>query len=334
MKIYCAIAFVRKHRRGNNLLSPIAALVLASAATTASADVYTLQTSIATPITGIVNSTKSGNTGPVETSNGGFSSLASFSAVAGPGLLTAASSVNTDFTNAVPPIGENATATAFATMELDNIAFSGGSGSFSYSVNYSISGKITLSTLLFPDASGGVRLVYSSGTTDNVLLGSLGVNTDINDRTAPIGIFAGYDPTNPVINVSVNAATPPVLGSFSSDTFVAFSLQTSAHADSYPGASADLIVNFQDPFSLPTSGPVFNFFDPTTGLPLTGITANSSDGCIVNNAFMCGSITSPGSVPELSTWAMMLAGFAGIGLAGWRRGRRRAGVLTGEEIGL
>lgn len=312
MKRHCDIAFTRR----NAVLGPIAALVLASVATSAGADVFTLQTSIATPDTGIVNSTKSSNTGPVETSNGAFSSLASSSAVAGPGLLTAASSVNTDFTNASPPVGENATAIAFATMDMENIVFSGGSGPVGYSVNYSISGTITLSTLLFPDASGGVRLLYSSGATDNVVLGSLGVNTDINDQTTPTGIFAGYDPTNPVINVSVSTATPPVLGFFDNPTFMAFSLQTSAHADSYPGASADIIVNFEDPFSLPTTGPVFNFFDPTTGLPLTGITANSSDGCIVNNAFMCGSVGPTGSVPELSTWAMMAAGFAGLGLAG------------------
>jgi hypothetical protein len=333
VKTYLAIALAWAPSRRNNILSSIAALALASSTTAASADVFTLQTSIATPITGIVNSTKSSNTGPVETSNGGFSSLASFSAVAGSGLLSAASSVNTDFTNASPPIGENATAIAFATLELDNIAFSGGSGPFLYSVNYSISGTITLSTLLFPNASGGVRLVYSSGATDNVVLGSLGVDTDINDQVSPTGIFAGYDPTNPVINISVSAATPKVLYSSSSDTFMAFTLETSAHADSYPGASADLIVNFQDPFSLPTTGPVFNFFDPTTGLPLTGITANSSDGCIVNNAFMCGSVGPTGSVPELSTWVMMLAGFTGLGYAGWRRGRRLTVTRISEEIG-
>jgi hypothetical protein len=60
---------------------------------------------------------------------------------------------------------------------------------------------------------------------------------------------------------------------------------------------------------------------------------NSGDGCIVNNKFMCGSVGPTGSVPELSTWAMMLAGFAGLGLAGWRRDRRRPSVPTGEEIG-
>ena len=94
--------------------------------------------------------------------------------------------------------------------------------------------------------------------------------------------------------------------------------------NSGPGSAGDLIVNFEDPFSFPTSGPVFNFFSPATGAPLTGITANSSDGCIVNNAFMCGSVGPTGSVPELSTWTMLVAGFSGLGLASyWRPGKRR-----------
>ena len=30
-----------------------------------------------------------------------------------------------------------------------------------------------------------------------------------------------------------------------------------------------------------------------------------------------------GAVPEASTWAMLLIGFGGLGVAGWRRGRRK-----------
>jgi hypothetical protein len=67
VKTYFAIAFGRGLGRRNAVFRPIAALVLVSAATTARADVYTLQTSIVTPSGGIVNSTKSSNTGPVET---------------------------------------------------------------------------------------------------------------------------------------------------------------------------------------------------------------------------------------------------------------------------
>ena len=78
-------------------------------------------------------------------------------------------------------------------------------------------------------------------------------------------------------------------------------------------ASAD----FLDPFSFPSDGPIFNFFD-ANGNPLMGATVNSCDGCIANNRFVCGG-SGPMSVPEPSPWRLMLLGFAGLGYAGWRR---------------
>ena len=36
--------------------------------------------------------------------------------------------------------------------------------------------------------------------------------------------------------------------------------------------------------------------------------------------------TTNGSVPELSTWALMLLGFAGLGFAGYRTSRKPASI--------
>jgi PEP-CTERM motif len=47
--------------------------------------------------------------------------------------------------------------------------------------------------------------------------------------------------------------------------------------------------------------------------------AGSADSSILGNAF---SVT---AVPEPSTWAMLLVGFAGLGLAGYRQ-RRKASL--------
>ena len=116
-----------------------------------------------------------------------------------------------------------------------------------------------------------------------------------------------------------------------------FVLATSAPVSAGPSAfgvregQASASADFLDPFSFPSNGPIFNFFD-ANGDPIAGATVNSSDGCIVNNRLLCGG--GPTSVPELSTWTMMLAGFAGLGYAGWRRGRRQAAVPIGEETGL
>jgi hypothetical protein len=46
----------------------------------------------------------------------------------------------------------------------------------------------------------------------------------------------------------------------------------------------------------------------------------------VDSSFNAGGPGMPGGIPELSTWAMMLVGFAGLGLLGWRK--RKAALRT------
>ena len=147
------------------------------------------------------------------------------------------------------------------------------------------------------------------------------------------GVFQGQSPSaNSSFDVA--AATEKEVGENGSPAAVLLTiLATNANVAANDGSGRSAIVDFLDPLSFPTDGPVFNFFD-ASGNPISGWTANSSDGCIVNNTFMCGSVSPPGSVPELSAWAMMVAGFAGLGYGGWRRGRRHRVVLIGEEIGL
>jgi hypothetical protein len=50
--------------------------------------------------------------------------------------------------------------------------------------------------------------------------------------------------------------------------------------------------------------------------------AGSADSSIIGNAF---SVT---AVPESSTWAMMVVGFAGLGYAGWRGSRKTAAQVV------
>jgi hypothetical protein len=58
--------------------------------------------------------------------------------------------------------------------------------------------------------------------------------------------------------------------------------------------------------------------DPATGTPWIGDAANATD---LSGLLKAGALT---AVPETSTWAMMLAGFAGLGLVGRRRKRALA----------
>jgi hypothetical protein len=58
--------------------------------------------------------------------------------------------------------------------------------------------------------------------------------------------------------------------------------------------------------------------NPSTGTPWIGDAAKATD---LSNLFKPGAL---GAVPELSTWAMMLAGFAGLGFMGLLRKRALA----------
>jgi hypothetical protein len=79
------------------------------------------------------------------------------------------------------------------------------------------------------------------------------------------------------------------------------------------------------PFDTDTVG---TFFIPAdaTGLHISGTFGNTAnDTTAPTNVCLgpgpCGGSATP-SVPEASTWAMMLLGFAGLGLAGYRHGRK------------
>ncbi len=87
-------------------------------------------------------------------------------------------------------------------------------------------------------------------------------------------------------------------------------------------------------WTAPTGTPVVlgvnggsNIWDSVNGGPVGGISTNAywiwSPTDPSGEAFFQTSVTMS-AIPELSTWAMMLAGFAGLGFAGYRRSRRNA----------
>lgn len=67
-----------------------------------------------------------------------------------------------------------------------------------------------------------------------------------------------------------------------------------------------------------------NFFGVTDSTPFTTILLTSEDESLALNNVQFGAAVS--AVPEASTWAMMILGFAGIGVLAYRR--RRNGLAT------
>jgi hypothetical protein len=68
------------------------------------------------------------------------------------------------------------------------------------------------------------------------------------------------------------------------------------------------------PFSAPVVAALNGTYTVDPGLKLTSAAYNSGDGVVESR-------TPEGAVPEPSTWAMLLLGFAGLGYAGWRARR-------------
>lgn len=87
------------------------------------------------------------------------------------------------------------------------------------------------------------------------------------------------------------------------------------HASNICGTAIQAFENTEGTGGVPFSAPVVAALNGTytvdPGLTLTSTDYKSGDGVV-------GGRTPEGAVPEPSTWAMLLLGFAGLGYAGWR----------------
>ena len=138
--------------------------------------------------------------------------------------------------------------------------------------------------------STGVTGLFNHGSTqgDTVVLGNA-------TAAGQVLTFALYDPPSSF----------PTVTWFSDPTMNSDALQhvyslTVAAGDAYAGSPAGTFVSWED------RGPGGDWDYNDDAFIFTGVTP---------------SVRTSG-VPEASTWAMMLAGFGGLGLAAFRRGRK------------
>jgi hypothetical protein len=93
------------------------------------------------------------------------------------------------------------------------------------------------------------------------------------------------------------------------------------------GTSGPYYGNPNAPFQGGDSGEPFafiNFYDLNGTFDQVVFTENPAVGGYESDNHTVGFFTHVGGVPEPSTWAMLLLGFAGLGVAGYRSSRRRA----------
>jgi hypothetical protein len=158
-----------------------------------------------------------------------------------------------------------------AHFTLDNILISGPGGPVLYRINFVAYGGILGqgSSTWGGTATAGANFGTTSGTG-----GTSGDLGSASSSGAKSGVFAG-----PV--------TTALAQTSSGDTIsVSLSLGTSAIAGESFGAPAGIGEGLST-FTVQLGAVVFDFFDPTTGDPVSGWTADSGDGCIVNNLYLC-----------------------------------------------
>ena len=127
-------------------------------------------------------------------------------------------------------------------------------------------------------------------------------------RTAPIGN------TSPGLGLPANNSTliPPTSAIVAGGPFGPRSARPRANVSTRVAGTR---VAIQSVFDLPSDGAYHVVFGVTNFLDTNFDTGLAFDGLAAG-----GTPIKPG-VPEPTTWAMMLLGFAGLGVAGWRRAK-------------
>ncbi len=145
----------------------------------------------------------------------------------------------------------------------------------------------------------GTMSYTNNGPSSGSAEGWLDIYDDINLITGGVacsGPFGGCGPTNSQTEVTVVGNSFFISSTVNVDLHRKILVELAVSAASNSTASADVT----DPI--------------TIDLP-PGVTFTSASGVFLTRA---------GSVPELSTWAMMLLGFGGLGYAGYRKAKRAA----------
>jgi hypothetical protein len=204
----------------------------------------------------------------------------------------------------------------------------------------SVTGAQAASITLFNtgvDASGTPLADGTIGDPHYVLVSVPGGTTDLRVRTSaggyPIPPYIGDDSSSAWIGPNNNSEVDGPVGSYDYRTTFSLAGLNPATALITGGWSTDnnglqILINGVDTGNPGTSFSQFSIgfasfsinsgFDP--GVNTIDFIVNNGGGPTALRVEMSGTAS---NVPELSTWGMMLAGFAGLGFAGYRRTSKR-----------
>ncbi|MCK1642967.1 hypothetical protein IVA95_36770 [Bradyrhizobium sp. 157] len=122
----------------------------------------------------------------------------------------------------------------------------------------------------------------------------------------------GFD----LVNILINLAGPATSFAFDFGTFDGYDV-------TFLLSNGNTVIKTSTANGLATS----NFFGVTDTTPFTTVLVTSGTESLSLNNIRFGVAVS--AIPEASTWTMLILGFAGLGLAGYRRARRSAAIAAG-----
>lgn len=185
----------------------------------------------------------------------------------------------------------------------------------------------------------------ASGTGDNVLFGSAtGGGTNTLTTTTNKGDSVTFTSTTGTLTAPSSGQARLVAGTGSLDELMWFLTDTTKgfttgvfNIDTPKnGGATSVTIYAQDQsgvssqsFSLSGNGQNFFTISSNGGDVIESLKIVMSGGTVDDIAqFRLGGIQSISAVPEPSTWAMMLVGFAGLGYLGFRQSRRKADAVA------
>jgi hypothetical protein len=220
-----------------------------------------------------------------------------------------------------------------ASARFDDVIIGGPPAVVPLSLNLSLSGSLLAVAQLTPpgylspgsaDSSVGVTVsgAVQDAATGNPFFQFSGSETlDSTGTFSQTGILSGFpqggssEITTPVGMVTVGSGPIAVQLVLDVTSFAELGGQANLCGPDGCGVGSsghvDGAIDFSNTLTFALSGSVFN-------LP-SGYAVNSMEANIVDNLFVGGAR----GVPEPSTWAMMLLGFAGLGFAAFRRRKKR-----------
>ena len=170
-------------------------------------------------------------------------------------------------------------------------------------------------------------------TTDLTFTGNAGLVTGSTTYYAAPAFSTSTVDTSPYLAVQANATATLTLPEETGvqlyvGSLDAYNQLTFSNSLSYTGAQLASMVSGLADSGCQTCGDTNGYlsFTFTPGKAVSWVTL-STDG---SDAFEVAGVGSSGAVPELSTWAMMALGFAGLGYVGSRRSKTSRALFAGD----